>query len=109
MFLRIAKVMIAASLFSASYAMASTTVCTNGSDQRSVEVVYQNPGSQVPCEVQYTKSSGTQTLWSYQNEVGQCESHASEFVAKIEGWGFTCNEQAVETPAAAGETTQPAQ
>lgn len=113
MLTKAAKVIFGLSLLSAGYALAdTTTVCTNGGDQRSVSVVYSNAGSQVPCEVQYSKSSGTQTLWRYQNEAGVCESKASEFVAKLQGWGFTCAEQAAAptpNPAMIDESAQPAQ
>lgn len=113
MFTHTAKIIFGLSLLSAGYAVADTsTVCTNGGDQRTVSVVYTNAGSQVPCEVQYSKSTGTQSLWNYQNETGMCETKASEFVAKLQGWGFTCNEQAaapIPDPAMIEESAQPAQ
>jgi hypothetical protein len=113
MLTKTAKVIFGLSLLSAGYVMAdTTTVCSKDSEQRSVSVVYSNAGNQVPCEVQYKKSSGTQTLWNYQNETGKCEAKASEFVAKLQGWGWACNEQAaapVPNPAMIEDSAQPAQ
>lgn len=59
----------------------------------------------VPCEVQYFKDTEapgeSQVLWSAQAQAGYCESKASEFVAKLEGWGWSCSAGAA--PAAADE------
>ncbi|TBR37851.1 hypothetical protein CBF23_013540 [Marinomonas agarivorans] len=65
------------------------TMCTHGGQSRVIEVVYSTDNN-VPCEVQYTKAEGTKTLWSAQNKVGYCENKAAEFVAKQEGWGWSC-------------------
>ena len=64
-------------------------VCTQGDQQRVIEVVYLSDGA-VPCEVRYDKGMGAEVLWSAQNSEGYCESHAKEFVQKQEGWGWTC-------------------
>lgn len=66
-------------------------VCKNGNTERSVEVVYSQPGSKVPCEVKYTKSSGSQILWSANHEVGYCESKATAFAAKLDTLGWSCS------------------
>jgi len=83
-------------------ALADTTyVCTQGSTERKIEVVYLGAGT-VPCEVRYTKDGTTQVLWSAQTEEGFCEARAAEFVEKQRGWGWECVETGAEmsTPAA---------
>jgi hypothetical protein len=66
------------------------TVCLNDNQTRIIEIVYTGEGK-VPCEVQYTKSEGTQTLWSAQNKEGYCENKAAAFVEKQIGWGWSCD------------------
>ena len=65
------------------------TVCSHGDQVRIIEVVY-TEGSEVPCEVHYTKAEGTEVLWSAQNLVGYCEEKAVAFADKQRGWGWTC-------------------
>ena len=73
-----------------------TTVCSNGSNIRIVEVVYSGENN-VPCEVQYTKEEGTKTLWSAANSAGYCESKAEVFVEKQKNWGWSCETASVAT------------
>ena len=86
---------LALALFAAPV-MASTTTCTNGSQERVISVVYLVDGQKVPCEVQYTKNGETETPWSAQNEEGYCEAKAKELVEKQIGWGWSCEEAAAE-------------
>ena len=82
----------------ASSAMAienSKTVCTHDAETRVIEVVYRGEAA-VPCEVQYTKSTGTQTLWNAQNAEGYCEEKAQAFVEKQQGWGWDCQAAATD-------------
>ncbi|KPA52034.1 hypothetical protein VT25_18365 [Photobacterium leiognathi subsp. mandapamensis] len=78
-------------------------VCKRGDSERVVEVVYTNPGSQVPCEVHYTKSTGTEVLWDAKNEKGYCEAKAKAFAEKLTTLGMTCSglEAASTQPTAA--------
>lgn len=79
-----------------SVALAAPNVvyqCTQGNEERTVEVVYQNSDSTVPCNVRYEKNGQSETLWTYNNEVGQCEQQAQGFVEKQRGWGWQCSEQ----------------
>ena len=69
-------------------------VCKHGEVVRTVEVVYSNPGEQVPCEVVYTRTTGARALWSAENQVGYCESKAEAFINKHQREGFTCTEHA---------------
>lgn len=64
-------------------------VCTSGDQTRTITVAYQSDGP-LPCEVRYDKGDGARVLWSAQNTEGYCESHAKDFVAKQEGWGYSC-------------------
>ena len=72
-------------------AMASEDyVCNHGDAQRMISVVYENDQEPVPCEVQYDKGEGVQTLWNAQAEAGYCENKAAEFIEKQESWGWSC-------------------
>ena len=79
--------------------VSAKTICSHGAETRVIDVVYSSDG-QLPCEVQYTKSTGTQVLWSATNMVGYCEQKAEEFVAKQVEWGWDCES---DTPAAVTE------
>ena len=78
--------------------------CSLGGLERRVEILTE-PGVSVPCEVHYYKDTEApgekQVLWSASNEEGFCERNATEFVAKLESWGWNCG-RAVE-PAAEPE------
>lgn len=76
-------------------------VCKKGHSERTVEVIYSQPNTKVPCEVKYTKPSGSQILWHAQHEIGYCEAQAQQFVTKLTGFGWSC--QKVDTAA----VTQP--
>jgi len=66
--------------------------CTHYDATRIIEVVYDNPGELVPCEVKYTKASGVQTLWRAESQVGYCEEKAAAFADKQEGLGWSCEQ-----------------
>jgi len=67
--------------------------CTLDEVVRRVEILYET-GVRVPCEVHYYKDTEApgerQVLWRAANEEGYCEAKATEFVAKLEGMGWTC-------------------
>ncbi len=65
-------------------------VCSNGDAKRVISVAYENDKARVPCEVQYDKGEGVQTLWSAQTDLSYCKTKASEFVEKQESWGWSC-------------------
>jgi hypothetical protein len=65
------------------------TVCTDGTSTRIIEVAYTGEGA-LPCEVQYTKSTEVQVLWSAQSSENYCEPKAAEFIEKQKGWGWNC-------------------
>jgi len=64
-------------------------VCTRDGHERTITVAYLSDGP-LPCEVRYDKGDGARVLWSAQNTEGYCESHAKDFVAKQENWGYSC-------------------
>ncbi len=64
--------------------------CTNGAQERTIAVVYDNPDRPVPCQVEYTKDGGVTVLWSAKHQENYCEQKAAEFVKKQEGWGWKC-------------------
>ena len=78
-----------------------TYVCLFGNNERTIRVTYTYPDSQIPCEVVYEKETGSQVLWSAQNEEGYCEAQAAAFVDKQRGWGWDCArmEAPADTPA----------
>lgn len=63
--------------------------CTYGDLQRIIKVAYSGEGD-LPCEVQYIKSSNTEVLWRAEDVAGFCESKARAFAEKQQGWGWTC-------------------
>ena len=65
-------------------------VCTYGDATRVISVTYEDDQNQIPCEVNYDKGEGVQTLWHAKSEIGYCENKAREFVAKHESWGWSC-------------------
>lgn len=77
-------------LFATTAIADETYTCTNGPEERTIRVVYQDQETKVPCEVQYQKDGATETLWSAQNEVDYCEEKAKAFVEKQRGWGWNC-------------------
>lgn len=88
------------------FAWAKTASCTMTSLERTVELRYENPGEAVPCEIGYSKPSeekGEQVLWRAENEAGYCEARFEEFVDKLRGFGWTCDENDSDIPPTAGE------
>lgn len=75
--------------------------CTFGDLQRRVQI-YTDPGVSVPCEVHYYKDTEApgekQVLWSATSDASYCEAKTSEFIATLEGWGWSCS---------AGDTGRP--
>ncbi len=73
---------------------------------RRVEILTE-PGVSVPCEVHYYKDTEApgerQVLWSASNEAGYCEKRTEDFIAKLQGWGWSCATGEVAAPAAAPE------
>ncbi len=63
-------------------------------------VILTEPGVTVPCEVQYHKDTeapgDVQVLWSASTQADYCETKASEFIARLADWGWSCS---------AGDTT----
>ena len=68
--------------------------CRHSNDVREVHV-NRPADAAVPCEVLYrklTEGVEDQVLWNAQNDGDYCDARAAEFVAKLEGWGWTCVE-----------------
>ena len=99
---KICELAAAAALFLSLQAAAQeVTACTSGGLERTVEVVYENPGEPVPCEVRYTKSGGVaRSLWSAEREGGYCEQQAAGLVQKLADSGWSCEATAGATPPA---------
>jgi hypothetical protein len=86
--------------------------CTMGDLVRRVEI-YTEPGVTVPCEVHYYKDTeapgDSQVLWSAQSQAGYCKQKATEFVARLEGWGWDCGAGVAVEPAPEAEPEQAAE
>lgn len=88
--------------------------CTYGDMQRRVEIAHE-PGVEVPCSVHYFKDTEApgeqQVLWSADSDPAYCQTKATEFVAKLESWGWDCggNSDAVseEEPVDEAEAVEP--
>ena len=77
-------------LFSSNIFAEEKHVCTYGDAVRVISVAYEDDHNQVPCEVNYDKGEGVQTLWNAKSEIGYCESKALELVEKHLSWGWSC-------------------
>lgn len=64
------------------------------------EVVIDYPqGGALPCRVIYTKKSEgaeDKELWSAVNQQGYCTERARAFTEKLQGWGWTCEENTIK-------------
>lgn len=86
------KALILVLLVSSSAALAADnqiTHCQRGDAVRIIEVAYPQ-GSELPCEVHYTKDGQDTVLWRASNEAGYCEQKAAEFAEKQRSWGWQC-------------------
>jgi len=70
--------------------------CESAQGLRTISVIYSVVGEKVPCEVKYESAGGEKVLWTATKEAGYCEARAKEFVAKQEGWGWTCKSLAAQ-------------
>ncbi|MBT8098430.1 MAG: hypothetical protein KJO82_01700 [Gammaproteobacteria bacterium] len=74
--------------------VAQSYQCTFGDLQRRVQI-FTDPGVTVPCEVHYFKDTEApgekQVLWSATSDASYCDAKTSEFIAKLEGWGWSCS------------------
>ncbi|GLS25117.1 hypothetical protein [Marinibactrum halimedae] len=70
--------------------------CALNGNTRRVEVDYPNGPEPLPCIVNYykdTEQPGFQsTLWQAMSTPGYCEQNAADFVGKLIGWGWSCEE-----------------
>ncbi len=67
--------------------------CTMGGLVRRVSIEREGAAA-APCEVAYYKATEApgerQVLWNADNDAGYCATRASEFVSRLEGWGWQC-------------------
>lgn len=81
--------------------LADAQVCKMGDMVRKVEVVHADGDSSKPCDVEYTKvtempDAPAAKLWHFEVNVDQCTVKADELLAKLQGWGWTCEASASE-------------
>jgi hypothetical protein len=79
--------------------LANDFVCRSNSDTRVISVEYEQKGWQVPCKVKYEKpaESVTDYPWSARFSLGYCEDRAKFLAGKLENWGWSCEEHALES------------
>ena len=79
--------------------LASEFTCRANNEIRMISVEYEHKDWQVPCRVKYEKLSEslTEYPWSAQASAGYCEDRATFLAAKLENWGWTCEEQPSES------------
>ena len=87
--MRVLTLALLAGCFSAVAADNQVTHCQRGDAVRIIEVAYPQ-GTEVPCEVHYTKDGQSSVLWRASNEAGYCEQKAAEFAEKQRSWGWQC-------------------
>ena len=72
--------------------------CRHGNDVREIHIQRES-SAPVPCSIVYkklTEGAEDQVLWTADNDANFCDQKAREFVAKQEGWGWTCVETIAE-------------
>ena len=79
-----------------------STLCEFGEKQRTIEVVYPEGGENV-CEVQYTKNGEMTVLWTARSEKEYCQTKASAFIEKQQGWAWKCESQIAPSDEAQAE------
>ncbi|WP_445767127.1 hypothetical protein [Rheinheimera sp.] len=89
-----------AGVFSLQAAENQITHCQLGDAVRIIEVVYPQ-GTELPCEVHYSKDGQNSVLWRASNEAGYCEQQAASFAEKQRNWGWQCVVTAVAAKAEA--------
>ena len=79
---------------------AADAICTSDALVRKISVVYNTPGSPLPCQVVYEKPDQNQymTLWRAQNQEGFCEQQAARFATKLDALGWDCTDASAEDP-----------
>lgn len=87
--MRVLTLALLAGSCSALAADNQVTHCQLGDAVRIIEVAYPQ-GTEVPCEVHYTKDGQSSVLWRASNEAGYCEQKAAEFAEKQRSWGWQC-------------------
>ena len=90
---------ICAALVCLPVAAQGLVVCTHGGLERSVEVVYDNPGEPVPCEVRYAKPDAVTSPWRAEREEGYCERQAVGLIQKLSDAGWSCQASGDDSPA----------
>ena len=81
--------------------------CTHYNDVRTIEVVYLQRESSVPCEVNYIKGDSQETIWNSRYTKGYCEAKAADFSKRQEEWGWSCKKVDGNTVAEAKTAAEP--
>lgn len=68
-------------------------ICSSGHLKRVVSVTYDDDVTKENCKVRYhkeTEGQPEQILWTAKKQYEYCHEKASQFVKKLEGWGWSC-------------------
>jgi hypothetical protein len=78
--------------------LASEFTCRANNEIRIISIEYEHSGWQVPCRVKYEKPAENliEYPWNAQASAGYCEDRAKFLAAKLENWGWTCEERPME-------------
>jgi hypothetical protein len=76
---------------SAIAAEQSSIQCTQGGQNRSVSIKYENESAKVPCSVLYKKGDDeAKSIFNSAHKTGFCEEKMQAFVDKLKGMGWDC-------------------
>ncbi len=90
---RLAAIAAIATLTTALWLPAeAATRCEHGDLVRTIEVIYDQPGQAVPCEVLYDKpdEGERETPWRAEHEAGFCEARAEDLISRLQSMGWEC-------------------
>lgn len=77
--------------------VSETTLCERAGMRREIKVIYDDPMADAACKVRYRKKDEApgfkKILWRAEYEVGFCQTKASELVARLQNWGWTCKDK----------------
>ena len=90
----IAMILTLSSSFGYAVVNSKATKCKNGQHVREVEIRHGENGS-LGCKVYYHKPTerlDSKVLWNSSHNRGFCETKMSQFLQKLEGWGWRCDQ-----------------
>ncbi len=91
----------------AQSALREDFICSSGSTRRVVSVfngkTFVGERRTGACHVDYTKSGGTQTVWSSKNDPAYCTAKAASLITRLVKGNFSCKTEGTDPAKAAHE------